>query len=219
MFLPFICLSAVNIVCWRFWAFACASGCFVAWRLVLRWYVSFMPLFARFVRGFVGLLLLSVILSLSGGRRLCVCCVRRFLRFVRLFLTAVCVFQHFCVNWCFLCCFPTFVWFFNSCLFFFCCACFFCANFSSLLMSVFIFFSAVECCLLRFVFFCFKSVLFVLFIEFCVSWRFVLLNMSFFAVDYAFFVFFWRFFVRFESCLSFFRIACWVLHGLAACFA
>ena len=32
-----------------------------------------MPLFARFVRGFVGLLLLSVILSLSGGRRLCVC--------------------------------------------------------------------------------------------------------------------------------------------------
>lgn len=86
--------------------------------------------------------------------------------------------------------------------------CFFCANFSLLLMSVFIFFSAVECCLLRFVFFCFKSVLFVLFIEFCVSWRFVLLNMSFFAVDYAFFVFFWRFFVRFESCLSFFRIAC-----------
>lgn len=73
MFLPFICLSAVNIVCWRFLAFACASGCFVAWRLVLRWYVSFMPLFARFVRGFVGLLLLSVILSLSGGRRLCVC--------------------------------------------------------------------------------------------------------------------------------------------------
>ena len=46
---------------------------------------------------------------------------------------------------------------------------FFCANFSLLLMSVFIFFSAVECCLLRFVFFCFKSVLFVLFIEFCVS--------------------------------------------------
>ena len=73
MFLPFICLSAVNIVCWRFLAFACASGCFMAWRLVLRWYVSFMPLFARFVRGFVGLLLLSVILSLSGGRRLCVC--------------------------------------------------------------------------------------------------------------------------------------------------
>ena len=57
-----------------------------------------MPLFARFVRGFVGLLLLSVILLLSGGRRLCVCCVRRFLRFVRLFLTAVCVFQHFCAN-------------------------------------------------------------------------------------------------------------------------
>ena len=73
MFLPFICLSAVNIVCWRFLAFACASGCFVAWRLVLRWYVSFMPLFVRFVRGFVGLLLLSVILLLSGGRRLCVC--------------------------------------------------------------------------------------------------------------------------------------------------
>ena len=32
-----------------------------------------MPLFARFVLGFVGLLLLSVILLLSGGRRLCVC--------------------------------------------------------------------------------------------------------------------------------------------------
>ena len=32
-----------------------------------------MPLIARFVRGFVGLLLLSVILLLSGGRRLCVC--------------------------------------------------------------------------------------------------------------------------------------------------
>ena len=108
MFLPFICLSAVNIVCWRFLAFACASGCFVAWRLVLRWYVSFMPLFARFVRGFVGLLLLSVILLLSGGRRLCVCCVRRFLRFVRLFLTAVCVFQRFCVNWCFSYCLLSF---------------------------------------------------------------------------------------------------------------
>ena len=92
MFLPFICLSAVNIVCWRFWTSTCASGCFVAWRLVLRWYVSFMPLFARFVRGFVGLLLLSVILLLSGGCRLCVCCVRRFLRFVRLFLMAVCIF-------------------------------------------------------------------------------------------------------------------------------
>ena len=121
---------------WRFLAFACASGCFVAWRLVLRWYVSFMPLFARFVRGFVGLLLLSVILSLSGGRRFCVCCVRRFLRFVRLFLTAVCVFQHFCADRCFLSL-----------------VCFFCANFSLLLMSAFIFFSAVECCLLAICFF------------------------------------------------------------------
>ena len=44
--------------------------------------------------------------------------------------------QHFCVNWCFLSL-----------------VCFFCANFSSLLMSVFIFFSVVECCLLRFVLF------------------------------------------------------------------
>ena len=67
-----------------------------------------MPLFARFVRGFVGLLLLSVILLLSGGRRLCVCCVRRFLRFVRLFFTAVCVFQRFCVNWCFSYCLLSF---------------------------------------------------------------------------------------------------------------
>ena len=120
---------------WRFWTSTCASGCcFMAWRLVLRWYVSFMPLFARFVRGFVGFLLLSVILSLSGGRRLCVCCVRRFLRFVRLFLTAVCVFQHFCADRFF-------------------CRCFFCANFSLLLMSAFIFFSAVECCLLAICFF------------------------------------------------------------------
>ena len=47
---------------------------------------------------------------------------------------------------------------------------------------------------LRLFFSCFKSVLFVLFIEFCVSWRLVLLNMSFFAVDYAFFVFFLTFF-------------------------
>ena len=39
--------------------------------------MSFMPLFTRFVRGFVGLLRLSIILSLSGGCRLCVCCVRR----------------------------------------------------------------------------------------------------------------------------------------------
>ena len=29
---------------WRFWTSTCASGCcFMAWRLVLRWYVSFMP--------------------------------------------------------------------------------------------------------------------------------------------------------------------------------
>ena len=123
MFLPFICLSAVNIVCWRFWTSTCASGCFVAWRLVLRWYVSFMPLFARFVRGFVGLLLLSVILLLSGGRRLCVCCVRRFLRFVRLFLTAVCVFQRFCVNWCF-----------SYCLLIFACLDVFFVRFESLLV-------------------------------------------------------------------------------------
>ena len=68
--------------------------------------------------------------------------------------------QHFCVNWCFLCCFPTFVWFstffcvwfrflcrcFSHCLVTF--VCFFFANFSSLLMSVFIFFSVVECCFL-----------------------------------------------------------------------
>ena len=146
MFLPFICLSAVNIVCWRFLAFACASGCFMAWRLVLRWYVSFMPLFARFVRGFVGLLLLSVILLLSGGRRLCVCCVRRFLRFVRLFLTAVCVFQRFCVNWCF------------------------------------------SYCLLSFA--CLDGLFYVI----CLS---LLLIAHFFC-----------FFVRFVSCLSFFRIAC-----------
>ena len=151
----------MNIVCWRFWAFACASGCFVAWRLVLRWYVSFMPLFARFVRGFVGFLLLFVILLLSGGCWLCVCCVRRFLRFVRLFLTAVCVFQRFCVNWCF------------------------------------------SYCLLSFA---------------CLDGLFYLICLSLPLITH-FLYFFDVFFVRFESCLSFFRIACWVLHGLAACFA
>ena len=84
-----------------------------------------MPLFARFVRGFVGFLLLSIILSLSGGCRFCVCCVRRFAFFnISVLIGAFCR------------------WFV-----------FFCANFFSLLMSVFIFFSAVECCLLRFVFF------------------------------------------------------------------
>ena len=36
--------------------------------------MSFMPLLARFVRGFVGFLLLSVILSLSGGCRFCFFC-------------------------------------------------------------------------------------------------------------------------------------------------
>ena len=44
--------------------------------------------------------------------------------------------------------------------------------------------------------------LFVLFIEFCVSWRLVLRNMSFFAVDYAFFVFF------FDVFLYALRVAC-----------
>ena len=67
------------------------SGCFMAWRLVLRWYVSFMPLFVRSVRGFVCLLLLSVILSLSGGCRLCVCCVRRFTFFnISVLIVAFC---------------------------------------------------------------------------------------------------------------------------------
>ena len=42
---------------------------------------------------------------------------------------------------------------------------------------------------LRLFFSCFKSVLFVLFIEFCVSWRLVLRNMSFFAVDCSFFLY------------------------------
>ena len=77
-----IVLLAVLGVRVRFWLFRGLAALFYVICLSL-------PLFARFVRGFVGLLLLSVILSLSGGRRLCVCCVRRFLRFVRLFLTAV----------------------------------------------------------------------------------------------------------------------------------
>ena len=187
MFLPFICLSAVNIVCWRFLAFACASGCFVAWRLVLRWYVSFMPLFARFVRVFVGLLLLSFVVSLSGGRRLCVCCLRRFLRFVRLFLTAVCVFQRFCVNWCFSYCLLSF-----ACLGgLFCVICLslpLIAHFCVFLYA-FLYALRVACffshCLLGF------ARLGGLFCVICLSLPLIA-----------------HFFVRFESCLSFFRIAC-----------
>ena len=74
----------------------------MAWRLVLRLYVSFMPLFARFVRGFVGLLLLSVhfivVWRLPALRLLCaavsaLCPVVFWRRFV---------FLHFCViNWSF----------------------------------------------------------------------------------------------------------------------
>ena len=186
MFLPFICLSAVNIVCWRFLAFACASGCFMAWRLVLRWYVSFMPLFARFVRGFVGLLLLSVILLLSGGRRLCVCCVRRFLRFVRLFLTAVCVFQRFCVNWCF-----------SYCLLSFACldGLFYLICLSLPLITHFLYFFDVFLYALRV-----ACLFFALLAGFCTAWRLVLRNMSFFTVDCSFF------FVRFESACLFFAL-------------
>ena len=158
------CLLAVFGVRVRFWLFRGLAACFT---VVCLFYAAVCALCAWF-RWFTSFI--CHILSLSGGRRLCVCCVRRFLRFVRLFLTAVCVFQHFCVNWCFLCCFPTFVWFFNSCLFFFCCACFFCANFSSLLMSVFIFFSAVECCLLAICVFTFPHYK----LDFLSAWRLVL---------------------------------------------
>ena len=114
-----------------------------------------MPLFARFVRGFVGFLrCLSFYRCLAvAGFAFVVC--GGFLRFGRLFLTAVC---------------------------------FFFANFSSLLMSVFIFFLSLSVVSWRFAFlhfriknwifsrldvlfffqhFCFKSVLFVLFAEFC----------------------------------------------------
>ena len=187
MFLPFICLSAVNIVCWRFWTSTCASGCFVAWRLVLRWYVSFMPLFARFVRGFVGLLLLSVILSLSGGRRLCVCCVRRFLRFVRLFLTAVCVFQRFCVNWCF-----------SYCLLSFACldGLFYLICLSLPLITHFLYFFDVFLYALRV-----ACLFFALLAGFCTAWRLVLRNMSFFTVDCSFFLYALRVPVFFSHCL------------------
>ena len=133
MFLPFICLSAVNI------GFG-GSGHPRALLAVVLWlgglFYGGMSLLCRCLRALCVVSLVSVILSLSGGRRFCVCCVRRFLRFVRLFFTAVCVFQHFCAD-----------------RFFLSLVCFFCANFSLLLMSVFIFFSAVECCLLCFVFF------------------------------------------------------------------
>ena len=98
------------------------------WRLVLRWYVSFVPLFAHFVRGF-----------------------------------------DFYV-----------VWFL-----------FFCANFSSLLMSVFACFSVVECCLLAICVFTFPHYK----LDFLSAWRLVLRNMSFFAVDCSFFLFFLTFFL------------------------
>ena len=150
-----------------------------------------MPLFARFVRGFVGLLLLSVILSLSGGRRLCVCCVRRFLRFVRLFLTAVCVFQRFCVNWCF-----------SYCLLSFACldGLFYLICLSLPLITHFLYFFDVFLYALRV-----ACLFFALLAGFCTAWRLVLRNMSFFAVDCAFFL---TFFCMLCELLVFFRIFC-----------
>ena len=137
------------------------------------------------MRGFVGLFLLSVILSLSGGRRLCVCCVRRFLRFVRLFLTAVCFFQHFCAD-------RFFLSFFFAPIFLYCWCPFL------------YFFSAVECCLLRFVFFRHFRI---------INWGFPRLDGLFYVICLSlpliahFCVFFNVFFVRFVSCLSFFAFS------------
>ena len=150
-----------------------------------------MPLFARFVRGFVGLLLLSVILSLSCGRRLCVCCVRRFLRFVRLFLTAVCVFQRFCVNWCF-----------SYCLLSFACldGLFYLICLSLPLITHFLYFFDVFLYALRV-----ACLFFALLAGFCTAWRLVLRNMSFFTVDCAFFL---TFFCMLCELLVFFRIFC-----------
>ena len=86
--------------------------------------------------------------------------------------------------------------------------CFFCANFSLLLMSVFIFFSAVECCLL----------------SICVFQHFCIINWGFPRLDGLFYVIclsllliahFFCFFVRFVSCLFFFALfavcsrCCW----------
>ena len=84
-FWGYCCLAVLGVRV-RFWLFRGLAACFTV-------ICPFMPLFARFVRGFVGFLLLSIILLLSGGCRLCVCCVRRFLRFGRLFLTAFCLFN------------------------------------------------------------------------------------------------------------------------------
>ena len=64
---------------------------------------------------------------------------------------------HFCVNRCFSCYFPTFL-------------CFFCANFSSLLMSVFACFSVVECCFLAIFVFTFPHYK----LDFLSAWRLVL---------------------------------------------
>ena len=96
----------------------------MAWRLVLRWYVSFMPLFVRFVRGFVGLLLLSVILLLSGGRRLCVCFFSALNRcFSYCLLSFACLDGLFCVICLSLPLIAHFFVRFESCLFFFRIAC------------------------------------------------------------------------------------------------
>ena len=151
-----------------------------------------MPLFVRFVRGFVGLLLLSVILSLSGGRRLCVCFFPALNRcFSYCLLSFACLDGLFYVICLSLPLITDFLYFFDVFLYALRVACFFfallagfCVFFLMFLFVVGLFFlrqfffivdvrfyifSVVECCLLRFVFFCFKSVLFVLFIEFCVS--------------------------------------------------
>lgn len=115
-----------------------------------------MPLFARFVRGFVGLLLLSVILLLSGGRRLCVC-----------FFSAL--------NRCF-----------SYCLLSFACldGLFYLICLSLPLIAHFLYFFDVFLYALRVA--CF---FFALLAGFCTAWRLVLRNMSFFTVDWSFFLY------------------------------
>ena len=161
------CLLAVFGVRVRFWLFRGLAACFT---VVCLFYAAVCALCAWF-RWFTSFI--CHILSLSGGRRLCVCCVRRFLRFVRLFLTAVCVFQRFCVNWCF-----------SYCLLSFACldGLFYLICLSLPLITHFLYFFDVFLYALRV-----ACLFFALLAGFCTAWRLVLRNMSFFTVDCSFF--------------------------------
>ena len=114
MFLPFICLSAVNIGFGGFWRSRALLA--VSWLGGL--FYGGMSLLCRCLRA---LCVVSLVYFFYLSFYRCLAVV--------VFAFVVC--GGFCAN-----------------RFFLSLVCFFCANFSLLLMSVFIFFSAVECCLL-----------------------------------------------------------------------